>query len=160
MSEKGSNDKHDSMLIKFIDYLKKEKFNNYSVEFPVSINKKNLGFADVAVFYHDKMFLFEIKSGQDRISNDIQQMKKYIFSLEKGSWRDIRGFMVYSNSLKENLIKYKSMFRNIGILFLDENNISVNDLNNKELKEIISLSVGRFPKLRTIIKAMFYQRPD
>jgi len=56
MSEKGSNDKHDSMLIKFIDYLKKEKFNNYSVEFPVSINKKNLGFADVAVFYHDKMF--------------------------------------------------------------------------------------------------------
>jgi len=152
-----NKEKHDLMVSKFIDYLENEKITNYSVEFPIPTDKINPDFVDVVVFNWDKMFLFEIKSGSANFSDNIQQMRKYIFLLRKVpryKWRDISGFLVFNSSFKDNVIKFKSLFKDVDILILDKDNNSIVELNsNKELKKIIK-SIGKINKIRKILSIL------
>lgn len=151
-----TKEEHDVMVSKFVDYLKKENMARYSIEFPIKLDDKNTGYADVVIFQYDKMFLFDMKSKSTDFSTDIQKVRRYVLALgnlPEHTWRDIYGFLVYDSSLRERVIRLRNLFRNVGVFFFDENN-NVVDLHNRELKHLINKTTGKFPKLRMIAKKL------
>lgn len=142
------------MMSDLVEYLKREKINNYRTEFPIQFGR-NTGFIDVVIFHWDKMFLIDVKSGSDDFSGDIQQIKKYMIAIKKVKyykWRDIYGFILYGNNLREKVLALKNLFESIDVLFFDENNNPVT-LNGRKLKEFLSYP-GKYDKLKMILRIL------
>lgn len=153
-----SEDKHDKMVSDFIDYLEKHGIENYETELPVKFKtgNENLGSIDVAVSNWHKMFIFDMKNDTPSLSKDIRQIKKYVFALKQihsHRWKDIYGFIVYNDSLKEKVTKFKNIYANVGILFLDSQG-HVSSLGEKKIEDIIK-SIGKFPKIKTAFRILF-----
>jgi len=151
-----TKDEHDRMVHEFVGYLKKSGITGYSIEYPVRLDDRNLGFVDVIVWAWDNVFLFDIKSDSTDLSGDIQKIRRYAHTLgeiEPYRLRTIRRCLVYGSQLRPRILSVRNLFAGVRVLFLDETNMPI-DLDGHDLKKIIEDARGRFPRLRKIFRIM------
>jgi len=157
-----TKDEHDRIVHEFVGYLNKSGITDYATEHPVRLDGRNLGFVDVIVWAWDHVFLFDIKSDSNDLSNDIQRVKKYAYSLRRTQpymGRTIHPALVYDAKLRDRISDVRNLFKGVRALFIDERNVPL-DLDGQvlNLKEIIERSRGRFPRLRTILRIIASNR--
>ena len=146
---------HDRMIHEFVGLLDKAGIDNYATEHPIRLDDRNLGYVDVIVWDSSRVFLFDMKSGSEDISTDIQRVKKYAYSLSdtENTYSQIYTTLVYGIENRDKISEVRNLFKDVEVLFLDEKAVIV-DLDGEvvSLKEIIQQSQGRLSRLRRILR--------
>jgi hypothetical protein len=149
-----TKEEHDLMVHNFVDHLAPS--TEYSTEYPVSVDEKNIGFIDVVVLSKGHAFLFDMKSGSNDFSKDIQQLRRYAHALRHTpahSWRWIHAFLVYHAGLKDRIIAVRNIFGGVEVLLM-ENSKEPSDLDGRHLKSIIESVGGRFWRLKVLLRIL------
>jgi len=142
------------MVHNFVEHLTPS--TDYSTEYLVPLDEKNVGFVDVIVWSAGYAFLFDMKSESSDFSRDTQQLRRYAHSLRhtpSHSWRRIRAFLVYDAHMKDRVLEVRNVFGGVEIMLMEEGKEPV-DLEGMSLNAIIRRVRGRFWRLRMICRIL------
>lgn len=153
-----TKEEHDRLVHEFVGYLKKSGITDYATEHPVRLDERNVGFVDVVVWAWDHVFLFDMKSDSNDLSNDIQRVKRYAYELRATPLyrsRTIHTALVYDAKLRDRISGVRNLFAGVRALFMDERNVPLGlEGQPIDLKQMIERLRGRLPRLRSILRTI------
>ncbi len=145
------------MVHDFVGNLSRTKSGlEYSTEYPVRLDEKNVGFVDVVVWSGGHLFLFDMKSETTDFSRDIQQLKRYALALRHSpahSWRRIHMCLVYHVSLRERVLDIRNVFGGVDVMLMDDEKEIVT-IDGRNLKIEIESARRRFWRLRMALRIL------